>query len=328
MRLLSEGLRCRDAAEALWVYATRLEMALDLAVDARRQLDQAYATQRAADLAEPAFAVGRLMAWSGAGADGYFGDPEAARLVDRARRTAWDADSLARRAARDLVAELTNLSGASVAHRGISPRVLVDLAGFVPVAGDAIDAVNGLVYLLQGDEMNAGLSLGAVVPGPFGWGATSGRIGKALSDAEVIDVVRRGADPLQARHIDVTHASLYRDRDVLLERAAASADQAERPLSAAFAQLEAKYRHAVALFGLPANGNPRYWPVFELRMREFAEAGTTVRINGTYRREPAILYLDTVDMRRAVLARPSGEFWSTWVLTQQQASNLWERHAL
>lgn len=328
IRLITEGMRCHEASEALWIYATRLDLAIDLAADARRLLDRAYATQQAADLAEPALAVGRSLMWSGGTSTAYFGDPEAARLVDRARRTAWDADSLARRAARDLVTELTGLSGASVAHHGVSPRVLVDLAGFVPVVGEAIDAMNGLVYLLQGDVVNSGLSLGAVVPGPLGWGATSGRIGKALTDAEVIDVVRRAADPLQARHIDESFAPLYRDRHRLVALAVASTDQADRPLLAAAAQLQRKYGHAEPLFGLPVNGNPRLWHDYGQRMRGFAEATSTVRIAGTYRGEPAILYADIVDMRRVVVARRNGDFWSAWSLSPEQARYVWERHAL
>jgi hypothetical protein len=328
MRLFTESLRAHEAAEALWVYATRLDFALDVAADARRLVDQAYAAQQAADLADPAGVVGRSMSWSGAGSTSHFADPEAGRLVDRARRTAWEADALARRAARDLVDELGSLSGVALERRGLPPRLLVDLAGFVPVAGDAIDAVNGLAYLLQGDELNAGLSFAAVVPGPLGWGATSGRIGKTLTDAEVIDVVRRAADPLQARHIDPAFVPIYRDRDRLLAKAVESADQTARPLTSDYAQLEKKYKHASKLFDLPANGNPRHWPVFEQRMREFAEAETTVRIVGTYRGQPAILYLDTVDMRRVVFTNLDAAFWSTWILKNEQAVNVWERHAL
>ena len=328
MRLLTEGLRCRQAAESLWIYATRLDLALDLAADACRLLDLAYAAQQAADAAEPTLALGRSMAWSGGGSGTYFADVEAARLVDRARRTAWDADSLARRAARDLTAELSELSGVSVASRGLSPRLLVDLAGFVPLVGDAVDAVNGLVYLLQGDRLDAGLSFAAVVPGPFGWGATSGRIGKTLSDAEVVDVVRRAADPLQVRHIDEVYAVLYRDRDRLIAKAVDSADQSARPLQADLLQLQKKHKHAESLLALPKNGNPELLQSFGQRMNEFAGAGTTVRIDGSYRRAPAIIYVDTVDMRRAVLAHPDGQFWSTWVMKKEQAMNLWERHAL
>jgi hypothetical protein len=328
MRLLTESLRCHEAAEALWVYATRLDFALDLAADARRLLEHAYATQQAADLADPAMLLGRSMAWSGAGSTSYFADPQASLLVDRARRTAWDADSLARRACRDLVAELNSLSGVTLERRGLSPRLLVDLAGFVPVVGDAIDAANGLVYLLQGDTLNAGLSLAAVLPGPLGWGATSGRIGKSLTDAEVIDVVLRAADPLQARHIDPDFVPIYRDRDRLITKAVESTDQTARPLVTDIGQLEKKYKHASQLFDLPANGNPRHWPVFEQRMREFADAASTVRVTGTYRGEPAILYVDSVDMRRVVMARPNGDFWSAWSLSPNQARYVWERHAL
>ena len=328
MRLLSEGLRCQQAAEALWIYATRLDLALDLAADARRLLDLAYATQQAADAADPALTLGRSMAWSGGGSSAYFADVEAARLVHRARRTAWDADSLARRGARDLTAELSALSGVSVASRGLSPRLLVDLAGFVPLVGDAVDAVNGLVYLLQGDRLDAGLSFAAVVPGPFGWGATSGRIAKTLSDAEVIDVVRRAADPLQARHIEEAYAPLYRDRDRLIAKAVDSADQTARPLRGEVTQLQKKYRHGEHVFHLPENGNPQLWRQFEGRMREFAESSSTVRIDGTYHRLGATFYLDTVDMQRMVMTSGDGEFWSVWALSPGQASNVWERHAL
>ena len=328
LRLLSEGSRCRRAAEALWVYATRLEMALDLGVEAGRLLDLAYVAQRAADAADPAMVLGRSMSWSGGGPSDYFADPAAAGLVERARRIAWDADSLARRAARELVAELSELAGVSLEHRGLSPRLLVDLAGFVPVVGDAIDAVNGLVYLAQGDRLNAALSFAAVVPGPAGWSATGGRIPTSLTDAEVIEVVRRGADPLQLRHIDEAYAFVYRDRDRLIEKAVGSADQTARPLTTDFTQLEKKYKHAQELFDVPKTGNPRHWPVFERRLREFAGAPDTVRIDGTYRGDPAILYLDTVDMRRTVLTYPDGTFWSTWLLDPRQMTNVWERHAL
>ena len=328
LRLLSEALRCQRAAKALWVYATRLEMALDLGGEARRLLELGYAAQRAADAVDPGLALGRSMSWSGGGSSDYFGDLEAAALVERARHIAWDADSLARRAARELVTELSELAGVSLEHRGLSPRLLVDLAGFVPVVGDAVDAVNGLVYLAQGDDLNAALSFAAVVPGPVGWGATGGRIPRSLTDAEVIEVVRRGADPLQLRHIDQAYALVYRDRDRLVEKAVASADQSARPFVADFPQLEAKYKHADDLFDLPASGNPRYWPQFDWQMREFAQAGTTVRVDGTYRGDPAIFYLDTVDMRRTVLTHPDGTFWSTWALEETQAMNAWERHAL
>ena len=327
-RLLAEGSRCARAAEELWIFATRLDMALDLGGEARRSLEAAYAAQRAADVADPSLAVGRSMSWSGAGTSTYFGDPVAAGLVERARRAAWDAYSLARRAARDLVAELSEVAGVTLRHRGLSPRVLVDLAGLVPVVGDAVDVVNGLVYLAQGDELNAALSMAGAVPGPLGWGATGGRVAKSLTDAELIDVVRHGADPLQFRHIDKEFAFAYRDRERLIEKAVGSADQSARPLRGEIQQLQKKYKHADQLFDLPVNGNPQLWRQYEARMRGFAGAETTVRIDGTYRAEKAILYVDTVDMRRTVFTHPDGTFWSTWLLDEDQVFNVWERHAL
>lgn len=325
---VSEASRCGRAAEALWIFATRLEMALELGEQACRLLDAAYAAQRTADVTDPGLALGRSMSWSGGGTSTYFGDPVAAGLLERARRVAWDADALARRAARDLVAELSGLAGVTLRHRGLSPRVLVDVAGLVPVVGDAIDVVNGLVYLAQGDELNAALSMAGAVPGPMGWAATGGRVTKSLTDAELIDVVRHGADPLQLRHIDKEFAFVYRDRDRLIAKALGSADQSARPLRGEMQQLQKKYKHADQLFELPVKGNPQLWRQYEACMREFAEAPATVRIDGTYRAEKAILYVDTVDMRRTVFTHPDGSFWSTWLLDEDQVFNVWERRAL
>ena len=40
----------------------------------------------------------------------------------------------------------------------------LDILGFVPVVGDALDAINSVIYVFEGDYVNSLLSLGAVVP--------------------------------------------------------------------------------------------------------------------------------------------------------------------
>ena len=41
----------------------------------------------------------------------------------------------------------------------------LDFAGFIPVIGDAIDVVNGLIYFIRGQYVNATLSMIAIIPG-------------------------------------------------------------------------------------------------------------------------------------------------------------------
>ena len=166
------------------------------------------------------------------------------------------------------------------------------------------------------------------MPGPLGWGSTGGRISEALTDDEVVEVVRRAADPLQARHVSADYANLYRRRQELIRRAVASADQDSRTVDIGYGQLERKWKHAPDLFGLPPNGNPRLWPQFDLHLRGFVTAPTTVRVSGTHRGVAANLYIDVVDMKRVVVVRSSGEFWSAWILSPTQARHVWERHAL
>ncbi|WP_338876740.1 hypothetical protein WBJ53_13885 [Spirosoma sp. SC4-14] len=54
---------------------------------------------------------------------------------------------------------------------------VLDVAGLVPGAGELPDAINGGIYLLEGDKINAGLSLAATIPFS-GWLATGGKWAK------------------------------------------------------------------------------------------------------------------------------------------------------
>ncbi len=50
-------------------------------------------------------------------------------------------------------------------------HVVLDGAGLVPVIGEVADGANGLIYLAEGDKLNAGLSFGSMVP-VAGWAST------------------------------------------------------------------------------------------------------------------------------------------------------------
>jgi len=89
-----------------------------------------------------------------------------------------------------------------VVRAGLSPRLLLDLAGFVPVVGDAVDAVNAVVYLAQGRGTDGLLTAAAALPGPGGWVAGGAKVGKALDHAGDIAKVVDDA-PAETRAIEV-----------------------------------------------------------------------------------------------------------------------------
>jgi RHS repeat-associated protein len=53
-------------------------------------------------------------------------------------------------------------------------HTVLDVAGLVPGWGEAADGLNALIYLVEGDKLNAGLSAGAMIPG-LGYGATAAK---------------------------------------------------------------------------------------------------------------------------------------------------------
>ena len=50
----------------------------------------------------------------------------------------------------------------------------LDIAGLLPIIGETADVINGFLYVIEGDPVNAGISFAAVVPF-VGWGATAGK---------------------------------------------------------------------------------------------------------------------------------------------------------
>lgn len=56
----------------------------------------------------------------------------------------------------------------------------LDIAGSVPIAGEAFDVVNGVWYAIEGDATNAVLSLSSAVP-VVGWIGTAGKLARIES---------------------------------------------------------------------------------------------------------------------------------------------------
>ena len=54
-------------------------------------------------------------------------------------------------------------------------QFLLNLAGLIPGIGEIADAINGGIYTLRGDALNAALSFAACIPFA-GWAATGGKI--------------------------------------------------------------------------------------------------------------------------------------------------------
>ncbi|WP_051754879.1 RHS repeat-associated core domain-containing protein [Kitasatospora purpeofusca] len=77
-------------------------------------------------------------------------------------------------------------------------HTVLDVAGMIPVIGDACDIVNGVWYAAEGDWKNAAMSLVAVVP-VIGSAATAARVASKVAKAvdtatDVVKAVERGSE--------------------------------------------------------------------------------------------------------------------------------------
>jgi hypothetical protein len=189
LALTQERSRLLRGAEALTLFSHRVAAAQHSADEARALLAAAYQAQQAADRVDAAAGLRTANQWSGPRTDGDIFDPTAQRLLDRSRQQAHAARTSYDAAARDLADELTALSGRRIVRSGLSPRVLLDVAGFVPVVGDAIDAANAAVYLWQRRWKDGIVTAAASVPGPEGWVAGGLHAGKAVERAGDVEKV-------------------------------------------------------------------------------------------------------------------------------------------
>jgi hypothetical protein len=67
-------------------------------------------------------------------------------------------------------------------------QILLDLGGLVPIIGEVCDITNGIIYTIQGDELNASLSYASAIP-IAGWFASGTKFGVKVVNAS--DVVSR-----------------------------------------------------------------------------------------------------------------------------------------
>jgi hypothetical protein len=64
--------------------------------------------------------------------------------------------------------------GEGVVEAITDPHVILDAIGMIPVLGEPADLLNALLYLLEGDNVSAGLSAASAVP-VFGYIASGGK---------------------------------------------------------------------------------------------------------------------------------------------------------
>jgi hypothetical protein len=97
-------------------------------------------------------------------------------------------------------------------------------------------------------------------------------------------------------------------------------------LSTPAEQLESKFKHA-ADFGVLTPRGAAGFDEFGKALNTFVEAPDTVRVEGLYQNEPAILNYDP-DTSQVVVQRPDGQFWTGWKLSPRQLSNVIFRGSL
>jgi hypothetical protein len=77
--------------------------------------------------------------------------------------------------------------GEGVVEAITDPHVILDAIGMIPLLGEVADGLNALLYYLEGDYVNAGISVAAMVPGVgilATTGRTAGKAFKAIGNAE------------------------------------------------------------------------------------------------------------------------------------------------
>lgn len=78
---------------------------------------------------------------------------------------------------------------------------LLDVVGMVPLLGEAADGVNGLWYLAEGNELDAGLSFAGMLP-VAGWFSVGGKwVRRAFSADELVDLQRLADSGDLFRHL-------------------------------------------------------------------------------------------------------------------------------
>jgi Colicin D len=134
----------------------------------------------------------------------------------------------------------------------------------------------------------------------------------------------RGYVELTQKRLDLMKQS-GRRRD-LLRIARARAPQDERPFSVPARQVKTHYKHA-KVFAVSPNYSRASATELDRAMKDFVARPSTVRIDGMYKKQPAIMYTD-YDSKVVVICQPDGSFWSVVEMTQKQHWHLWHDTSL
>jgi hypothetical protein len=115
-------------------------------------------------------------------------------------------------------------------------------------------------------------------------------------------------------------------RRELLRITRARAPQGERPFSVPALQAKTHHKHA-KVFGVSENYNNTSSADLERAMREFVAQPSTVRINGTWHKQPAMMY-SNYDTHVTVVCDVDGTYWTTMKLKDKQFWHLWHDQAI
>ena len=103
-------------------------------------------------------------------------------------------------------------------------------------------------------------------------------------------------------------------------RALLGAKGGSRILNITTKQLQTKFKHA-ANFGVTGNWNKATASKFNSAINQHINSPGIKIINGTYRGQPAVHYLNPTTGLN-VISRPNGQFWSGWKLSPEQLQNV------
>jgi hypothetical protein len=134
----------------------------------------------------------------------------------------------------------------------------------------------------------------------------------------------RGFRPLEDR--DYERMSDPRVRASLIRINRSVSVQGPRNLSTDPHQLKTHFKRA-ELLGVDRNYNRVNAVAFVSALQRFVASDQTVRIEGRWAGQPAVIYAD-YDSRLAVICRPGDQFWSLFVLSPPQRWHLWYERSL
>jgi uncharacterized protein YukE len=115
-------------------------------------------------------------------------------------------------------------------------------------------------------------------------------------------------------------------RSELIRIARARFPQDERPFTVPRRQAKSHHKHA-EVFGVSSNYSKASAAQLDRAMRDFVAQPSTVRIDGTWKQRPAMMYTN-YDTGQVVLCHVDGRFMSAFVMKSRQRWHLWHNGSL